>query len=347
MIHVIKGKTADKVWVKAAKLFQEDSIVNHQPSRAGDTLEVLHVTFEITNPKDRWVVSRFPAINPAFCIAEVIWIINGLNDSKYLNYWNSKLPEYAGTTEKYHGAYGHRLRKHFNVDQLKMAYETLKHNPHSRQVVLQIWHSADDLPKEQGMPVNQDVPCNLMSIVKLRNNKLDWVQIMRSNDLFLGTPHNFIQFTFLQEILAGWLGVEIGSYIHFSDSLHIYTKSNKDLNIFHKSKREVKNTDNFNFSFEQSEGYFSILAEKMELLIVDDISESEILRVAQWDNAPAYFNNMLYILCAEAARRRQFRRLVSKVISKCTNPIYLQSWKNWLLRFNANKNLFALHGKSV
>lgn len=337
MIHVIKGDSADIVWVKAVKLFQEDIGVSHQPSRAGDTLELLHVTFEIANPKDRWVVSRFPAINPAFCIAEVIWIINGLNDSKYLNYWNSKLPEYAGTAEKYHGAYGHRLRKHFNVDQLKMAYDTLKHTPDSRQVVLQIWNPVDDLPREKGTPVNQDIPCNLMSLVKLRNNRLDWVQIMRSNDLFLGTPHNFIQFTFLQEILAGWLGVEVGSYLHFSDSLHIYTKSNDDLNICRELKQIERNTDNFTFTYEESEKYFSVLAEKMELLIEGGASDSDIMKIAHWNQAPSFFNNMLSLLCSEAARRHKNIRLAEEIISTCTNPVYFQAWSNWLDRFKGDQ----------
>ena len=40
--------------------------------------------------------------------------------------------------------------------------------------------------------------------------------------MFLGVPHNFVQFTCIQEVLAGWLGVECGSYNQISDSLHVY-----------------------------------------------------------------------------------------------------------------------------
>ena len=35
---------------------------------------------------------------------------------------------------------------------------------------------------------------------KVRQGKLEWSQIMRSNDVLLGMPYNFIQFTGLQEI---------------------------------------------------------------------------------------------------------------------------------------------------
>ncbi len=45
---------------------------------------------------------------------------------------------------------------------------------------------------------------------------------MRSNDHFRGLPHNLIQFTTVQEVLAGWLGISLGSYHHYSDSLHVY-----------------------------------------------------------------------------------------------------------------------------
>lgn len=31
----------------------------------------------------------------------------------------------------------------------------------------------------------------------------------------------FIQFTTLQEIIAGWLNLDIGEYFYFTDSLHV------------------------------------------------------------------------------------------------------------------------------
>ena len=99
----------------------------------------------IQEPTNRWVVSREPAINPAFSLAEVIWILTGRNDAGFLNYFNSALPAFAGHGSCYHGAYGFRLRRHFrdgwgrDLDQLERAYLTLCHEPDSRQAVLQIW----------------------------------------------------------------------------------------------------------------------------------------------------------------------------------------------------------------
>ena len=47
---------------------------------------------------------------------------------------------------------------------------------------------------------------------------------MRSNDVYLGLPHDIFCFTMLQEIMARGLDVNIGRYIHTIGSLHLYTK---------------------------------------------------------------------------------------------------------------------------
>jgi thymidylate synthase len=161
----------------------------------------------------------------------LIWILNGRDDSAFLNRWNSKLPSFVGEGVKYDGAYGARLRNRFGVDQIRRVCDALSSNPGSRQAVLQIWDAASDLPLPDGLPASPDVPCNVCSLLKIRGGKLEWSQVLRSNDLFLGLPYNFIQFTFLQEILAGRLQVGVGNYCHFSDSLHVYER---DIERFRK-----------------------------------------------------------------------------------------------------------------
>ena len=47
---------------------------------------------------------------------------------------------------------------------------------------------------------------------------------MRSSDIFLGLPYDVQQFTFLQQLLAHWLGVELGPYVHVAGSAHVYEK---------------------------------------------------------------------------------------------------------------------------
>ncbi|MEZ5647222.1 MAG: thymidylate synthase [Burkholderiaceae bacterium] len=47
---------------------------------------------------------------------------------------------------------------------------------------------------------------------------------MRSNDAFLGLPHDIFSFTMLQELVARSVGMELGEYKHCAGSLHLYKK---------------------------------------------------------------------------------------------------------------------------
>ena len=206
MFQVYNDQTADGIWQSLVSAFRHKDDTDIVMSRLGPMHEMLHVGLSISNPRQRWVVSRSPGINPAFSLAEIIWIINGRHDSSFLNYFNRVLPRYAGCGLTYHGAYGYRLRRHFDVDQLERTYQVLRHQPDSRQAVLQIWDSRVDLPDPEGNPSSPDIPCNVVAFLKVRNGALEWTQIIRSNDLFRGLAYNIVQFTALQEIMAGWLG---------------------------------------------------------------------------------------------------------------------------------------------
>lgn len=330
MIHVLEASTADQVWADAAARLESADNIMRQPSRIGYTLEMLHTILSITQPRERWVLSRRPAMNPAFAIAEVVWILAGRNDSAFINHWNPALSRFAGTGTTYHGAYGYRLRRGLGIDQLHHAYGTLRANPDSRQVVLQIWDSSQDLPLQNGEPRNPDIPCNICSMLKIREGRLEWVQVLRSNDLYLGVPHNIVQFTSLHEVLAGWLGVELGSYHQLSDSLHIYEH---DIDAVRKraGPTNYRNTDSLMLPKRESEQVWGELERRMHLLATTSISASEWRTLASLD-APVAFQNLYAIVLADDARRRQWDELGEEAIAACTNPLLLAAWRNWELR---------------
>jgi thymidylate synthase len=58
----------------------------------------------------------------------------------------------------------------------------------------------------------------------VRDARLHLIGTMRSNDAYLGLPHDVFAFTMLQEIVARAVGVELGEYIHFAGSLHLYAE---------------------------------------------------------------------------------------------------------------------------
>jgi thymidylate synthase len=327
-MDTFEGGTADEVWIEAASRFSSGEGVAQQGSRSGETDEVLHAAFEMRDPRQRWIVSRTPALNPAFALAEVVWIVQGRQDSAFLNYWNSKLPEYAGKGEAYDGAYGYRLRHNFGMDQLERAYHTLKNNPETRQVVLQIWDSGRDLPEKNGSPRSEDVPCNVTSLLKVRNGKLEWAQILRSNDLYRGVPHNFVQFTSLQEVLAGWLDIKVGTYTHFADSLHVYAHERET--VYPPREIEAKpNTDTLSLSKSDSDRCFEGLASRVDSFTAANLDRSEHRDATAWKEAPEAIQNMLYVFSAEAARRREWPDLAHDAMGRCSNPAFTQIWDRW------------------
>ena len=333
MFRTFSGTTANEVWESIASAFVSELKPHLQRSRIGPTFEILHTAISIAEPRERWVVSRQPPLNPAYAIAEVVWIVAGRNDAQFLNYFNPRLPMFAGHGSSYYGAYGHRLRRGLGIDQIERAYRALKSNPDTRQVVLQIWDSRSDLPDEDGTPRSEDIPCNVVSLLKVRGGKLEWMQVMRSNDLFRGLPYNIVQFTSLQEILAGWLEVGVGSYCQISDSMHVYEKDYESVRSF-LPMEAPRNTDSLAVGKTKSENLFGELNRRLEIFVAEKASRAEHLQLAVWTEAPPAFQNILRVVSAESARRRNWLDDAIQIMSDCTNPALVESWNRWFLRFS-------------
>lgn len=336
MFKTFNAKTADAAWQSIAETFRSDTATIPQSSRAGKTREILHAAISIANPKERWVVSRNPPINPAFALAEVLWIMTGRNDAAFLNYFNSTLPDFAGKGDTYHGAYGHRLRHHLGIDQLDRAYNSLRKKPESRQIVLQIWNGAIDLPRADGSESAADIPCNVISMLKVRGGKLEWTQILRSNDVYRGLPYNFVQFTTMQEIMAGWLGIDMGSYNHLSDSLHVYDESFLSIK---KSKplRLEPNLDSLCLPKIKSDKVFLEMAKMTERIIHPKTKAKDLMGLMACFNGPQAFRNIMVVLCAEVARKQKNTEIAEGIMSGCTNPIFRQLFLRWSNRPRSHK----------
>ena len=333
MFTNIESNTADELWLTAVDLFRDGKSAK-QSSRSGITDEVLHAALCLHDPRQRWVVSRSPGLNPAFAMAEVIWMLRGRNDSAFLTYFNTALPKFAGTGTTFHGAYGFRLRHQTGLDQLARAFQALRSNPESRQVVLQIWDSSTDFPSENGDALAADIPCNVCAMLKVRSGKLDWMQIMRSNDLFRGLPYNLVQFSSLHEIMAGWLGVELGSYHHVSDSLHIYEDTKED--VFAASAVEVpKNVDSLAANFDETESIVRSIESLIVRIIDKHVTSPQLIEELGAMQIPAAWMNIASVLTAEGVRKRRDGRAIIQAMGNCINPVFSQMYDRWLARVNS------------
>jgi thymidylate synthase len=325
--------SADEAWRLAVDAIKDGTHVLRQNGRGGYTSELLHVTLHVHDSCQRWVVSRNPALSVAFAVVEVIGILNGRRDSAYLNFFNPLLPKFAGTGAEYHGAYGHRLQANKGFNQLERAANVLKTNPDGRQVVLQIWDAAKDFPSDSGAPVAEDIPCNICSMLKVRNGRLEWSQIMRSNDIFKGLPYNFVQFMTLQEVLAGWIGVEPGTYTHYADSLHLYEKDEGDAySSAHVPMATI--SDSLALPKHESDQVWSEMNRRVDLLVQSEFTPNQYGNIARLEDAPQAFTNLMAVVAADAARRRRNYEGVHESISHCNSVVIEQLWNRWAERQN-------------
>ncbi|WP_236242338.1 thymidylate synthase [Streptomyces sp. CC228A] len=180
------------------------------------TREVLDVHMRLTQPRARLLYAP-PArvINPAFAVAETVWHLSG-SDAPWIFDYNARLRQYADDGVL-RGAYGPRMRKWAgNVDQLHRVVEILKEDPDSRRALIQLYDPAQDAAG------HKDVPCTLGFRFYLRAGRLHMSTTMRGQDVWIGMPYDLFFYTVLHELVAGWLGVELGEFHHHVGSLHIY-----------------------------------------------------------------------------------------------------------------------------
>lgn len=198
------------------------------PSRAGETLEMpMPVCTTYSHPMERVLFYPQRDANPFFHCLEALWMLAGRNDVEFLKRYNKRMETYSDSGEILHGAYGHRWRNWFGIDQLDIAVARLKKYPYDRRTVVQMWDCENDLFESNQM---KDVPCNTQIYFKVRNGRLNMMVTCRSNDMIWGAyGANAVHFSMLQEYMAARVGVPIGTYHQVSDSFHAYTDVIKKL----------------------------------------------------------------------------------------------------------------------
>jgi thymidylate synthase len=196
-----------------SKLLKTDG--RAKPTR-GKTLELTGVLLTLSNPRAR--LSQTELRGKLFsCLGELLWYLAQSNELRFIKYYVSRYEQESEDGRTIHGAYGPRL---FGTNgyhnQIGNVVARLKENEDTRRAVIQLFDAADLAGG------HKEIPCTCTLQFILRNHRLHMLTSMRSNDAFLGLPHDVFAFTMLQEILARTLGKEVGVYNHVVGSLHLY-----------------------------------------------------------------------------------------------------------------------------
>lgn len=196
-------------------------------SRNGRTMELPFTHITLTHPHERYIMTPHRKAALPAQIAETMWILAGRNDIEWLSHYLPRAAEFSDDGKTWRGGYGPRLRDFGGdginplsgngVDQLKHVVELLNNDPVTRRAVIGIYDPVVDTDP------GKDIPCNDFIQFMSRLGKLDMHVFIRSNDLMWGwSGINAFEWSALQEIVAGLVGVQVGQ-LHFSiSSLHLY-----------------------------------------------------------------------------------------------------------------------------
>ena len=320
------------------------------PSRNGKTRELHPAMIELYSPRKRLLTAFGRPVNVPFALAEVLWILGGRDDVNMLSHYNSRIHEYSDDGVRFNAAYGDRLRKAHGHDQLDDVIKCLTNDPESRQAILNIWHPLHDRSYEEipshnegvgdSLPtvhITKDRACNVLAHALIRNNTLDWTQIIRSNDIMWGVPYNWMQWTHVMEYVATCVGVELGHMFYMADSLHIYD--------YHWDEAEgISYFDLYlatNYEHEPlrpSALHLALQAEQM----IRRTPPSQLLSMWNLQNFSAlgeYWTGVLQVLLAYRFFKDQKDEEAISIITSCMDKVYAAAtmrfwygirWSKWL-----------------
>jgi len=109
------------------------------------------------------------------------------------------------------------------INQIEYIIQKLKEKPYSRRAQAITWRPLVD-------PFHSDPPCLQRIYMRIKNDKLIMQTTWRSRDLFRAWEANVNGMIRIQKYVADQLNVDVGHYLDFSNSLHIYGNTIEEVN---------------------------------------------------------------------------------------------------------------------
>lgn len=150
-----------------------------------------------------------------FMAAEAYWITSGSMFVEDIAPYNKHIQKFSDDNHIFNGNYGVPF-----IHQLQSVINALVDDRDSRQAVMTIWRPNPIKTK--------DYPCTISLMFSIRDNKINTKVVMRSQDLFLGQPYDFFNFTMMTlRVLSGINAkvedmMSLGNMYWSGFSTHIY-----------------------------------------------------------------------------------------------------------------------------
>lgn len=202
-----KFKNAQKAFEYYYKLIHEKG-VNFDNTKA-----IFNVGFEIKKPLDNEIKTKYRNFSLNYAKREWDWYVSGnrnaIEISKFAPIWKNMMDLDGNVNSNYGWQWSRN-------NQLKEVIDILKTQTETRKASISIYDGKEIFTYKN------DTPCTYAVNFTILNNKLNMSVLMRSNDLWYGFCNDQYCFSKLQEKVALELNMEIGTYFHFTNNLHIY-----------------------------------------------------------------------------------------------------------------------------
>ena len=194
-------------------------LINLVGKKYDNTKALFNVGFYILNPKNNIINNKERKFNKDYAEFEWQWYLSGnknaIEISKKAKIWLKCMDKYGEVNSNY----GYQWNKGKQIDYV---IKELRNNKNSRRASISIYDAKNRDNFEN------DTPCTYAINFNIIDNKLNMSVMMRSNDLWFGFCNDQYCFSKLQQLIAKKLNMQIGTYYHFTNNLHLY---NNFLNI--------------------------------------------------------------------------------------------------------------------
>lgn len=188
-------------------------LISEKGINFNNTKTLFNIGFEILNPLDNDILTEYRNFSLNYAKREWQWYLsanpNAEEISKFAPIWKNMMDENGNVRSNYGWQWSRN-------NQLENVINKLKENNNTRQAVISIYDGKEiDTYKN-------DTPCTYAIHFTILNNKLNMSVLMRSNDLWYGFCNDQYCFSKLQEMVSNQLNIEIGTYYHFAQNMHLY-----------------------------------------------------------------------------------------------------------------------------
>ena len=186
-------------------------------SRFGDDFSntrcLFNVGFEITNPLQNEIHTSYRNWNIKYAKREWAWYLSGNPNAeeiaKFAPIWQKMMDSDGNVRSNY----GWQWEREHQLDKV---VAILRDNPDSRQASISIYDGKEI------STYRNDTPCTYAIHFYIHEDKLNMSVMMRSNDIWYGFCNDQYCFSELQKIVSERVSVDVGTYYHFVNNLHVY-----------------------------------------------------------------------------------------------------------------------------